>query len=110
MIVIGMGNWSLQTKVAAFDNNNTIEGISISEIMEEFTEDKIDVLKIDIEGAGKELFDRNYQDWLPKTKIITIELHDNLDNEISAVFYKALEGISYKKYFNGENLICEFVK
>jgi hypothetical protein len=37
---------------------------------------EIDLLKIDIEGAEAELFSTNYESWLPKTRVIVIELHD----------------------------------
>ena len=50
----------------------------------------IDILKIDIEGAEKELFMDNYKTWLGKTKVIVIELHDRLDKEISGIFFKAV--------------------
>jgi hypothetical protein len=36
----------------------------------------LDLLKIDIEGGEKQLFESNYENWLPKTKCIIIELHD----------------------------------
>jgi hypothetical protein len=37
---------------------------------------KIDIFKLDIEGAEKELFSVNYERWLEKTNVIIIELHD----------------------------------
>jgi FkbM family methyltransferase len=38
--------------------------------------DTIDIFKIDIEGAEKELFSANYEKWLEKTNVIIIEVHD----------------------------------
>ena len=107
LIDVGKGNWSLQTKEISSSETAAVKGVSISSIMKEYNQDTIDILKIDIEGAEKELFSCDYENWLSKTNTIAIELHDNLDPEISAVFYNALKEIKYKKYFVGENIICD---
>ena len=39
--------------------------------------DTVDIFKIDVEGAEKELFSANYEKWLEKTNVIIIELHDS---------------------------------
>ena len=108
IIDLGKGNWGLRVKESLPGKLNTIEGVSISQILEEHRPVSIDILKIDIEGSEKELFSKNCKDWLAKTKWIAIELHDNIDKEIPAIFYKAIEGLSFKKYYQGENLICDF--
>lgn len=104
----GTGNWSLQTIESKTKTGNDIDGVSISSLMDQFQIDLIDILKIDIEGAEKELFSTNYEGWLVKTRIIAIELHDSIDKEIPSVFYNAISGRKYKEYYNGENLICDF--
>ncbi|RAJ13168.1 FkbM family methyltransferase [Olleya aquimaris] len=55
-----------------------IESITIDQILELKQWDTIDILKIDIEGSEKELFETNYQSWLPKVKVIYIETHDRM--------------------------------
>ncbi len=104
----GTGSWSLQTMEAKKVGDNDIDAISISTLMAQFNIKFIDILKIDIEGAEKELFSQNYEPWLSKTGLIAIELHDNIDESISSVFYNAISGRKYKMYQNGENLICDF--
>ena len=64
------------------------------------------MLKIDIEGAEKELFaDDNVQKWLPRVNVIAIELHDRMKHGCSYAFFKAIS--KHKWYFSlrGENLI-----
>jgi FkbM family methyltransferase len=102
------GNWGLQTVEALFENENTVEGVSIDIIMAEYKIERIDLLKIDIEGAEKELFSKNYENWLSKTKVLAIELHDTTDNNITEIFNNAIKHYANKKYYLGENLICEF--
>lgn len=55
-----------------------IESVTLNEILEKNNWETIDLLKIDIEGAEKDLFEKNYENWLPKTKIIMIETHDRM--------------------------------
>lgn len=102
----GRGNWGLQTKEASGNSEHIIEGVTLDEIMAEYNFDTIGLLKIDIEGAEKELFMSGYENWLSKTNVMAIELHDFFDDTISPVFYKAIEPYNFKQYGLGENLIC----
>lgn len=104
----GTGNWGYQTIESKKISNKSVSALSVLDVMHQLKINSIDILKIDIEGAEKELFSNNYKDWLSKTNIIAIELHDNIDPEISKVFYEAISDRKYKKYYNGENLICDF--
>lgn len=64
---------------------------------------KIDLLKIDIEGAELELF-RAPADWLNDVSSIVIELHGA---ECEKVFFKALKGYQYELGSSGELTICK---
>lgn len=57
-------------------SENSINGISINEILKKYHKTKIDFLKMNVEGSEKEIFSENYHDWLPYTKTMLIELHD----------------------------------
>jgi FkbM family methyltransferase len=108
IVETGTGNWGLQTKETNEQNDNIIESITIEEILHNFQANEIDLLKIDIEGAEKDLFSFNYSEWLKKTKIVAIELHDHLSPGASENFFKAIEPMPCKKYYIGENLVCDF--
>jgi FkbM family methyltransferase len=54
----------------------TIDGLTISAIMSQCGLKEIDLLKLDIEGAEKEIFDAADLDWMHRTHAIMIELHD----------------------------------
>lgn len=103
----GSGNWGLQTKKMIHDSGQTIDAITLDEIMKQYRIEIIDLLKIDIEGAEKELFSAHHEYWLSRTSVIAIELHDFLDPSISPVFFKAIEPFKFRHYQLGENLICE---
>jgi hypothetical protein len=65
------------------------------------------LLKIDIEGGEKQLFESNYENWLPKTKCIIIELHDGVLKEAQN-FFKAISKYDFS-YFNSENLLSSII-
>lgn len=58
-----------------------VESITIRDIIRENNIDQIDILKIDIEGAEKDIFENDKDDfnWLKITKVIAIEIHDEYD-------------------------------
>lgn len=104
----GVGSWGYQTVEASEDEEKTIEAITLDSILCNYNIDKIDLLKIDIEGAEVELFSRNYNNWLSRTNLLAIELHENLNNDIKTSFFKTIESYPCKQYYLGENLICDF--
>jgi FkbM family methyltransferase len=55
---------------------NLTKGISIEQVLKHYHFTHIDFLKMNIEGSEKEIFSENYQNWLPETKAMLIELHD----------------------------------
>jgi len=57
-----------------------IEVISMGTILSENEINTIDLLKVDIEGGEKELFeDPKIDEWLSKVQVIAIEIHDEFD-------------------------------
>ena len=83
--------WSIRLIENVEENNNTISGFCLSSIINKMPT-MIDILKIDIEGAEKELFnDETYvASFLQKVKCIAIEIHDefNCRNNIYQLLQK----------------------
>ena len=107
----GVGKWGLV--VEEFDgeagqkNLMLTDTLTIPDIMDEFGLDRIDLLKLDIETAEKEVFGGNYMTWLPKTKAIIIELHDSVAKGCSKPFFLAINNAfsNYSYYPLGENTV-----
>lgn len=57
-------------------SNPSIEAVSIESLLSVHHE--VDFLKIDVEGAEKEIFETNLQTWLHKVKVIAVEIHDDI--------------------------------
>ena len=87
-------NWGFKIEETNQQLPDTLVTMTINDIIEKYQIDTIDILKIDIEGSEKELFQDNYEKWLPKVKYIMIELHDGFKEGCSNSLFKAL--INYK--------------
>ena len=63
---------------------------TILDLMQEHNLTTIDILKIDIEGAEKAVFEANPAAWLPQINVIMIELHDRIVPGCKAAFFAAV--------------------
>src|SRR5829696_2938550 len=89
------------------NSSSSIKGITIPKLMQQHDWDKIDVLKMDIEGAEKNVFEGNVE-WLKNVQVIIIELHDNYKPGCTKVFFKAIEPYEYQAFFRNENIFIFF--
>lgn len=103
----GLGSWAFTTvsKREGIPESNKVLTINIDEILNQSNWDIVDIVKIDIEGAEKELFDSNFERWIPRTKCIIIELHDRMKKGCSKSFFKAISKYNFSCELRGENLI-----
>ncbi len=115
--------WDSETSFTILDNNSgrwgftvvedvncelagqKIKSITIDQIIKTHEITCIDILKIDIEGAEKELFSGNYELWLPITKVIMIELHDRMKIGCSKSVFQAINKYDFSMEIRGELLI-----
>ena len=88
------------------DDSDALKTTTVSKLLAESGFDEIDLLKIDIEGAEKEVFSApNVDEWLSKVKVLVIELHDRMKKGCSRAFFKAVSNYDWHFEFRGENLI-----
>jgi FkbM family methyltransferase len=86
----------------------SIPSVTVGDVLRDSGFDRIDILKLDIEGAERELFREGWQDWLPKVRMIVIELHDRFLPGCSHAFYSAILSRPFRQEINGENVLIEF--
>jgi FkbM family methyltransferase len=103
----GFGNWGFITNETKNESETSVKTVTIKGIMQKFELQNIDVLKIDIEGAEKEVFESADKEWLSKTKVILIELHDRLKPGCSTAFFKAISEMDFNIEIKGELLVCK---
>jgi hypothetical protein len=51
----------------------------------------LNVLKLDIEGSEREVFSKNYEEWLKKTQNIIVEIHPHLNTDAHSIIASALK-------------------
>jgi FkbM family methyltransferase len=100
------GNWGFVCKETDVKTDTSVSAISIPDLMKKFNIEEIDLLKIDVEGTELELFSSDYEYWLPKTKVIMIELHDSYRRGCSKSFFSAIVKYDFSIYQRGENTVC----
>ena len=101
----GSGFWGLQVKEESENTMNIVNTITIPEIFESFHVEEVDILKMDIEGAEKEIFEKGNTEWLEKVKVLIIELHDDIAPGTSHFFFRKLTKYKFNLYVHGENLV-----
>lgn len=99
------GNDAFTVTEADEAGNGTIKAVTISSLMEQFGMPHIDVLKLDIEGSEKEVFEENFEKWLPETKVLIIELHDGMKRGSSRSVFNAVNKYDFSFSMKGENII-----
>lgn len=100
-------SWSFETSKFPKNGSIRIEGISINTLMNQFDLQKIDLLKIDIEGAEFDLFKHEPLNWLQNIGAIMIETHDKKQAGTSELIDSVLINAGFKK-FSTRDLSCFF--
>lgn len=100
----GIGAWGLQVSETATSSapSVSVPAISLPSLLREFPSGHLDLLKIDIEGAEKEILE-NADSWMPAVNAIVIELHDRYKPGCSRAFYRATNHLPNETHV-GENI------
>ncbi len=92
----GTGPWGYTAVGSSADRPRmvpyeTVDAITINEILERKGKAGVDLVKIDIEGAEYDLL-KDRPDWVAKADVIVVELHDRICPGASDAFAAATEG------------------
>ncbi|MBW0179122.1 FkbM family methyltransferase [Sediminibacterium sp.] len=87
------------------ENPEAIPAVSIEYIMKEQGWSTIDILKLDIEGSEKEVFEQGVDYWLPRTKAIFVEVHDHMRKGAGNAIFKAITKYHFSFALQHENLV-----
>jgi len=102
----GGGNWAFRTLEAERTGNptqrQTVEAITVHTLMNRLGLDRIDLMKVDIEGAEREVFGGTPL-WIDKVGLIAIELHDAILPGCSRAVYLATRDFQWE-FKRGETI------
>lgn len=100
-----VGNWGFTVNEVPENTDFHTHAITMDDVFKLNVIDEIDILKLDIEGAEKELFSRNYQSWIHKVNVIIIELHDRFMPGCTESLYNAIDISKWDEYKKGEKVV-----
>ena len=87
------------------DNSYFVHTITLQQLLST-DHSYIDILKIDIEGGEKFIFQKDFESWLLKVKVLMIEMHDRMIEGCSKSVFNALSKYNFSVSFQGEIMVC----
>lgn len=102
-----LGHWGFMTQAGEGEESlgrmlDQVQGMTIDRIMADHGLDHIDILKIDVEGAEREVF-RDPTPWLDQVDALIVELHERLKPGCNRAFYNGTTGFD-QEWWQGENV------
>ncbi len=101
----GNGEWAFTVSSDEEESREKVQAVSIPYLMQAYEIPAIDILKIDIEGAEKELFTSNYENWLPFVRVLVIELHDQYKQGCSRQFFETISKYQFSFHATEDRLL-----
>jgi FkbM family methyltransferase len=103
----GFGAWGFQVSesYAPDTSGELIRAVTIDEIRQEFGLDRINLLKVDVEGSEKEIFSAA-DSWISSVDAICIELHDRFKVGCSRSFFMAVQDFPIELHRNEDVLVA----
>jgi len=92
------------SEIGSSATSSEVPAITIDDLLRRFDVSKIDLLKLDIEGAELELFSRAAANWIDRVEHIAIELHDRIRPGCAQAFYSSLASREFLQEVKGENI------
>ncbi|WP_437274526.1 FkbM family methyltransferase [Sorangium sp. So ce375] len=103
-----LGEWGFMTQSAddagekLGETRHEVQGMTIDAIMKDHGIEHIDILKMDIEGAEREIFS-GPSPWLGKVDALIVELHERMKPGCNRSFYRSTNGFE-DEWWRGENV------
>jgi FkbM family methyltransferase len=95
--------WAFQVKETnSGERDDRVRGYTIPEIIDMHGGGRVDLLKLDIEGAEAALFSEGADEWLRRVDVILVELHDHFVPGCRAAFDALLSNVPHVREQHGE--------
>lgn len=89
-------------EAATATDSNRVRAYTIPEIIDMHGEGRVNLLKLDIEGAEHALFTQGAEEWLPRVDVLIVELHDRYVSGCGEAFDRLLENVKHTREKRGE--------
>jgi len=91
---------------ASEGSEDSVPGYTVTRLMKEFGLSRIDILKMDIEGAEFSVFMNQPEEWLPVVGMVIAEVHEHIHSGVRELISEKLNDAGFKISWRGENLIA----
>jgi FkbM family methyltransferase len=99
---------SYTVQAANPDSKNALTAFTPLSLMRLAKREQIDIFKIDIEGAELELFGNGSEEWLGRTDLMLVELHDAQRPGCAQAFFSSICRERFTYYQRSETTIVRF--
>ena len=103
------GKWAFRVEEPATATGNDVQAFTVPELMRTHHFPDVNLLKLDIEGAERELFDESAAGWLGQVGVLAIELHDTIKPGCGAALYARHARFRYEQRHIGENVFVRLL-
>lgn len=100
----GIGSWAMRVEEPSQSASGQcqVAALSMTSLLKHFPQGRVDLLKVDVEGAEKEVFECSAA-WIENIDAIVIELHDRYKPGCSRAFFTSVATLPLEQWI-GENL------
>ena len=106
VLELGPQAWANRVEAASGGKDGSVEGFTISSLLA-YGPGKVDLLKLDVEGAEREIFGPGADDWLPCVDNLVIELHGE---DCRQRFFQAMAAYDYDLAQDGDIVACRKIR
>lgn len=101
--------WAFRVGEVSGEDGTAIPALGVYDLISQFESQHIDLLKVDIEGAEKEVFQKGMDKWIDRVGLIAVELHDNIVPGCSKALTEALATKNHRASTSGEYTIVQLL-
>ena len=98
----------LRLETAAGEDPSALRAYTIPDLLRERGWTRVDLVKVDVEGAEREIFAARDIGWLRGTRALIVELHDRTTPGCAQALFKVLQGMNYDVQQRGDTLLVRF--
>lgn len=106
----GTDSWGFRVGESSPKEAGAIPAISLNDLIDQSGYEVVDLLKIDIEGAEKDVFGNGNTDWIHKVKTLAIELHDRDRPGCSEAVHRVVDPLNPRRTVSGEYNVFWFAE
>jgi FkbM family methyltransferase len=99
-----LGAWGVQVSQGHGANDKTAKCASVRTLIDAANFDRVDILKIDIEGAEHEIFSQGAEEWLPRANLVIVDAHDRFRPGTEETVRRAMQPMFEELPRSGETL------